>query len=107
MPHWQCHRVDTWGNEPQMYMPYHVHERPYISFVVEGSYTKLRSGGPDFLRRSALVFHPLGEGHADCVHASNVTSLNFEFARSDLPLTYYAAQGPVVVASASARLRGY
>lgn len=80
---------------PHMYMPRHEHDLAYISIVLEGSYTKVCGTDPHKLNRAMLAFHPAGEAHADCVHGSNVSTLNFELREQVLPASFYAVQGPV------------
>lgn len=76
-----------------MYMPRHVHHLPYISLVLEGSYTKIRADGPHNLSHSMVAFHPAGEVHADCIHGSRASTLNFEFRARALPSEFSAFRG--------------
>jgi AraC family transcriptional regulator len=79
--------------EPRMLMEPHAHERPYVSFVIEGRYTEHSREAPRHLHRSMLVFHPAGEVHADCVHDQSMATLNIEYCSGDLPGEFFAAGG--------------
>ncbi|MGC2407728.1 MAG: AraC family transcriptional regulator [Candidatus Cybelea sp.] len=82
--------------EPGMLMEAHVHERAYVSFVIEGRYTEHSREAPRHLHRSMLVFHPAGEVHADCVHDQSMVTLNIEYFSGDLPHEFFAAYGSEV-----------
>jgi hypothetical protein len=47
------------------FMDTHRHPVPYVSILIEGSYTELRKGLPEARPVGALVFHPANEVHAD------------------------------------------
>lgn len=79
--------------EPRMLMEAHVHERAYVSFVIEGRYTEHSREAPRHLHRSMLVFHPAGELHADCVHDQSMATLNIEYWSGDLPREFFATGG--------------
>jgi AraC family transcriptional regulator len=82
--------------EPGMLMEAHVHERAYVSFVIEGRYTEHSPEAPRHLHRRMLVFHPAGEVHADCVHDQAMATLNIEYLSGDLPQEFFAAGGSEV-----------
>lgn len=46
-------------------IPRHVHERAYLCTVIHGSYTEADERGRHRCDRSTVVFHPVGEIHAD------------------------------------------
>jgi AraC family transcriptional regulator len=79
--------------EAGMTMPAHVHDRAYVTLVVEGHYTEQRLGVPRHLHRGMLVFHPAGETHADYVHGQSMATVNVEYLSGDLPSDFYCAQG--------------
>ncbi len=47
------------------FMGSHSHDFPYVSIVLQGTYTELRNGLPEERPVGALVFHPANEEHAD------------------------------------------
>ena len=81
---------------PNAYMPRHTHDLPYIAIVLEGSYTKVRTHEVHGLSRSMVAFHPAGEVHADCIHDSRASTLNFEFRAGTLPVEFSAFHGVTV-----------
>lgn len=50
-------------------LPHHAHELAYFCFVIEGGFTESYDRRERLCRPSTLVFHPVGETHADCFHA--------------------------------------
>lgn len=79
-----------------MVMEAHVHDRAYVSFVIEGCYTEHSQEAPRHLHASMLVFHPAGEVHADCVHGQSMATLNIEYRSGDLPYGFFTASGSEV-----------
>jgi AraC family transcriptional regulator len=87
--------------DPSMIMESHVHDRAYVSFVVEGHYTEHCAGSPRHLHGNMLVYHPAGEVHADYVHDQSMATINLEYACADLPGEFFCAEGPDVDALTS------
>jgi AraC family transcriptional regulator len=88
--------ISATAYEPGMLMEAHVHERAYVSFVIEGRYTEHSREAPRYLHRRMLVFHPAGEVHADCVHDQSMATLNIEYLVGDLPQEFFATGGSEV-----------
>lgn len=84
--------------DPGMLMEAHVHDRAYVSFIVEGRYTEHSREAPRHLHPTMLVFHPAGEVHADCVHEQSMATVNIEYLSGDLPYAFFAASGSEVAA---------
>jgi AraC family transcriptional regulator len=60
-------------------LPWHVHQEPYVTFVVDGRYReRLPSGWRDCTPRS-LVVHPAGERHADVFEVGRSRCLDIRF----------------------------
>lgn len=60
----------------------HVHERAYVSVVVEGAYTELHDGLPRYCAPGTVLRHAAGEIHADYFFAPG-RCVNFDFAEND------------------------
>lgn len=56
----------------------HDHQKPYVSFLVEGSYTEVRAGIPTLCNPGAVIVHAPAENHADIFHRP-ARLLNVEF----------------------------
>jgi AraC family transcriptional regulator len=60
----------------------HVHERAYVSVVVEGAYTELHDGLPRYCAPGTVIRHAAGEIHADYFYAPG-RCVNVDFAEND------------------------
>ena len=60
----------------------HVHERAYVSVVVEGAYTELHDGLPRYCAPGTVIRHAAGEIHADYFCAPG-RCVNVDFAEHD------------------------
>jgi AraC family transcriptional regulator len=86
-------------------VPMHSHERPYVSFLLRGSYTE---EGPAALHDCAagtVIFHPAGETHRDRFHRLGGRVLNLELDRDwlrdlDIPLQPRAVSLPIAFRAA-------
>jgi AraC-like DNA-binding protein len=47
------------------FMDSHCHDVPYVSILLEGAYTEIRSGLPEARSVGTIVLHPAGEEHTD------------------------------------------
>jgi AraC-like DNA-binding protein/quercetin dioxygenase-like cupin family protein len=56
----------------------HDHPRPYVSFLVDGSYTEVSAGIPRLCHPGAVIVHGPAENHADIFHRP-ARMLNVEF----------------------------
>jgi len=64
--------------EPGATLGWHVHPRPYLSFVGAGSYTERLAGLTRRCDTSTLLLHPAGERHANQFHDRPVQLLRVE-----------------------------
>ena len=85
-------RIDGPGS-----LPWHRHERPYVTFVVRGGYRERLSSGDRACNARALVMHAPGELHADDFTRST-TCLSIE---SDIRFDYDDAAGVIESPSVS------
>ncbi|HTD36227.1 MAG TPA: helix-turn-helix transcriptional regulator [Candidatus Limnocylindrales bacterium] len=60
----------------------HVHERAYVSVLVEGAYTELHDGLPRYCAPGTVLPHAAGEVHADYFFAPG-RCVNFVFREDD------------------------
>jgi len=64
--------------EPGVTLGWHVHARPYLSFVGSGSYTEQLPGLTRHCRTETLLLHAAGERHANRFHDRPVRLLRVE-----------------------------
>ncbi len=60
-------------------LPMHVHDNPYISFVVAGACTEQLENGSRDLRPKMLSFMPAGTPHSNQIGADEFHTVNVEF----------------------------
>ena len=72
------------GYEPGVTLGWHVHPRPYLSFVGSGSYTERLAGLTRHCPTSTLLLHAAGERHANRFHDRPVRLLRVEASDSQL-----------------------
>lgn len=58
--------------------PAHVHQQPYLCFVVDGGYEERSGGRVSDCAANDLIFHPAGEVHSDRFAARGATCFNLE-----------------------------
>jgi AraC family transcriptional regulator len=83
-------------------VPMHVHERPYVSFLLRGSYTEEGPAALHDCAAGAVIFHPEGEAHRDRFHDAGGRVLNLELDRDwlralDVPLQPRAVPLPAAL----------
>jgi AraC family transcriptional regulator len=62
-------------------VPLHSHERPYVSFLLRGSYTEEGPAAWHDCAAGTVIFHPEGETHRDRFHRLGGRVLNLELDR--------------------------
>ncbi|MBX3118089.1 MAG: AraC family transcriptional regulator [Fimbriimonadaceae bacterium] len=60
-------------------MPMHVHDNPYITFILAGSCVEHLDNGSRELNTRTLAFTPAGMPHADQIGPEEMHSINIEF----------------------------
>lgn len=61
---------------PFVRLPDHVHEYPFFSLVLDGSYTEFSSDFSRTYKPPWLVFHPGGDVHSDSFHSAGARLLS-------------------------------
>jgi AraC family transcriptional regulator len=46
-------------------LPWHAHEKPYVTIVLDGSYRESLAGGTRECDARSIIYHPAGERHTD------------------------------------------
>lgn len=67
--------------EPNQRLPWHVHQWPYVTFVLRGGYSEACHGKTWEIAEGDVVLHEAGEGHSDRMHGSDTYLLNLEFTQ--------------------------
>jgi AraC family transcriptional regulator len=63
-------------------LPPHVHQHPYFSFVLSGSYREEHEGKTRYCDPRTLAFHPAGERHHDIFLASGCRCFNIQIGEA-------------------------
>ena len=67
---------------PQLSIARHVHELPYFSVVLAGSYTETFGRKTRICAPNTVTYHPVGEQHSDVFHSNaRIFSIEFDSAR--------------------------
>lgn len=69
---------------PETSVPPHAHERAIFNFVLSGGYTEFTQGREAECDRSRLLFHPVGQVHAERFSSEGARCLVLEFDVSRL-----------------------
>jgi len=99
---------------PDLIVPRHAHERPYVCLVVAGGYDERARGGSRRCEPAALLLHPSGEEHEERFAPSGARIFHVELPPRivdsvraigvSLDRDLHAADGPA--AALARRLRG-
>lgn len=69
-------------------LPFHVHQHPYFSFVLSGSYREEHEGKTRHCDPRTLAFHPAGERHDDIFLATGCRCFNVQIGEAMFRRSY-------------------